>query len=254
MNRAALTLLAGGASLLAACANSSQSLAFRGGVAVSFATRSPVAVPAPLASRTGALLLDDTLVTGADTLILSRVQLVLRQIELKRVDVASCTVTGTDGCEEVEVGPALVDLPLTPGPAQAFAVELPTGSYDGIDFEVHKVGNSDPADLAFLAQHPEFDGVSVRVEGTFNGTPFVFESDVDEEQEFALAPALVITETANPNVTIFVSVDAWFRLGDGSLIDPATANTGGPNESLVRNNIQQSFDAFEDSDRDADHS
>jgi len=179
---------------------------------------------------------------------------VLRQIELKRSTVTTCTSSGTAGCEEIEIGPSLVDLPLTPGPAQAFAVELPTGTYDGIDFEVHKVGNSDPADLAFVAQHPEFAGVSVRVEGTFNGAAFVFESDVDEEQEFTLSPALVVTQTADPNVTIFVSVDGWFRQNDGSLVDPASANNGGPNESLVRNNIQQSFDAFEDSDRDGDHS
>jgi len=253
MKRAALTLLAGGALVLTACADT-QSLAYRGGVAVSFATRAPVAVPAPPASRTAGLLLDDTLVTGSDTLILTRVQLVLRQIELKRSTVTTCTSSGTAGCEEIEIGPSLVDLPLTPGPAQAFAVELPTGTYDGIDFEVHKVGNSDPADLAFVAQHPEFAGVSVRVEGTFNGAAFVFESDVDEEQEFTLSPALVVTQTADPNVTIFVSVDGWFRQNDGSLVDPASANNGGPNESLVRNNIQQSFDAFEDSDRDGDHS
>jgi hypothetical protein len=252
MKRAVPAMFTVGAIALAACAES-QSLAFRGGVAVSFATHAPVAVPAPPASRTAGLLLDDTIVTGSDTLVLTRVQLVLRQIELKRSDVAGCTSPDDDGCEEIELGPSLVDLPLTPGPEQAFAVELPVGTYDRIDFEVHKVG-SDSADLAFLQQHPGFEDISIRVEGTFNGTPFVFLSDANEEQEFILAPALVVSETASRNVTIFVDVDGWFRRGDGTVLDPATANTGGPNESLVRNNIRDSFDAFEDDDRDGDHS
>ena len=252
MKRAVPVLLAVGAVLLSACAQN-DSLAFRGGVAVSFATRTPVAIPAPSASRTAGLILDDTIVTGTDTLVLTRVQLVMRQIELKRSDVADCTSQSDPGCEEIELGPSLVDLPLTPGAAQAFAVELPVGTYDRIDFEVHKVG-SDPADLEFLQQHPGFENLSIRVEGTFNGTAFVFLSDVDEEQEFTLTPELVVSETASRNVTIFVDVDGWFRRGDGTVLDPATANTGGPNESLVSNNIQESFDAFEDSDRDGDHS
>lgn len=251
MRRTAPALLAVGAVLLAACAEN-QSLAFRGGVAVSFATRSP-AVPAPLGLGIAGLLLDDTMVTGTDTLILTRVQLVMRQIELKRSDVTACTSSGDPGCEEVEIGPSLVDLPLTPGPEQAFAVELPVGTYDRIDFEVHKVG-SDSADLQFLLQHPGFADVSIRVEGTFNGTAFVFLSDVDEEQEFTLVPELVVSETASRNVTIFVDVNGWFRRADGSLVDPVSANTGGVNESLVSNNIKDSFDAFEDSDRDGDHS
>ena len=252
MKRAAPAILAVGAALLSACAQN-DSLAFRGGVAVSFATQAPPAVPAPVASRTAGLVLDDTIVTGSDTLILTRVQLVLRQIELKRSDTVDCGSQSGSGCEEIELGPSLVDLPLTTGVAQAFAVELPVGTYDRIDFEVHKVG-SDSADLAFLDQHPGFEDVSIRVEGTFNGTAFVFLSDVNEEQEFTLAPALVVSETASRNVTIFVAVDGWFRRGDGTVLDPATANKGGPNEALVSSNIQESFDAFEDSDRDGDRS
>ena len=38
-------------------------------------------------------------------------------------------------------------------------------------------------------------------------------------------------------------------------VDPASANPGQPNESVVANNIQTSFDAFEDDNDDglADH-
>jgi hypothetical protein len=35
-------------------------------------------------------------------------------------------------------------------------------------------------------------------------------------------------------------------------VDPASANDGGPNENLVRDNIIDSFRAFEDRDEDGD--
>jgi hypothetical protein len=40
-----------------------------------------------------------------------------------------------------------------------------------------------------------------------------------------------------------------------ALVSPATANQGQPNESVVANNIQNSFKAFEDDNHDglADH-
>ena len=38
----------------------------------------------------------------------------------------------------------------------------------------------------------------------------------------------------------------------GTLLDPASANEGGANESVVENNIENSIDAFEDDDRDGD--
>jgi hypothetical protein len=38
------------------------------------------------------------------------------------------------------------------------------------------------------------------------------------------------------------------------LVDPNTANKGGQNESVVKENIKTSFKAFEDEDRDGDDS
>jgi hypothetical protein len=103
-----------GAAALAGCSDPTE-VALRGGVAVSFATQSPTGgTPAPPFSR--AAVMDDTLVVGTDSLILTSVQVVLREIELKRAETADCDVEPEpEGCEEVEVGPVLVDLPLTPG-------------------------------------------------------------------------------------------------------------------------------------------
>lgn len=240
-----------GAVALAGCSDTTE-VALRGGVAVSFATQSPAAgSPAPAFSR--ALALDDTLVTGSDTLILASVEVVLREIELKRAETADCDVEPEPaGCEEIEVGPVLVDLPLAAGADSTFAIEAPAGAYSRIDFEVHKVSGGDPADAAFLQAHPTFDGLSIRAQGTFNGQPFTFETDLDVEQELNLAVPMLVDETTATNVTVRVDVSTWFRSVTGALIDPATANKGGQNESVVKDNIKDSFKAFEDKDRDGD--
>jgi hypothetical protein len=223
----------------------------RGSVAVSFSTQAPTGTPTPPALRTAALV--DTQVTGTDTLIITSAKMVLREIELKAVETATCDVEPEPaGCEEIELGPELVDLPLTPGAAQRFSVEIPPGMYSRIDFDVHKVESGDPIDDAFLAQHPEFDGLSIRVIGTFNSQAFVYETDLNDQQRLDLIPELTVTEGSAVNVTIHVDVDTWFRASGGALIDPASANKGGPNENEVKNNITASLRAFEDDDRDGD--
>ena len=225
----------------------------RGGVAVSFATRSPAAAPSAIATPVAAL--DDTTVSGSDTLIITRAQMVLGEIELKQTETSDCDVEPEpEGCEEIEVGPVLVDLPLSPGAQQKFSVELPPGTYSRIDFEVHKADDDEPADQAFLVQHPDFVDLSIRVEGTFNGTAFTYESDLDVEQELDLVPPLLVDDATGVNVTIFVDVDTWFRSPGGSLLDPDTGNIGGANESEIKENIKQSLKAFEDEDQDGDDS
>ena len=97
------------------------------------------------------------------------------------------------------------------------------------------------------------EGKSIAVEGTYNGDPFSYETDLNEEQEFDLIPNLVIGEDAPAtNITIRLDVSTWFVDGDGNLFDPATAAKGEPNENLAENNIKNSIDAFEDEDRDGD--
>lgn len=201
--------------------------------------------------RTAALV--DTQVTGTDTLIITSAQMVLREIELKAVETAACDVEPEpDGCEEVEVGPELVDLPLTPGATQKFDVDIPPGMYSRIDLEVHKVESGDPLDNAFIALHPEFDGLSIRVIGTFNGQAYVYETDLNVKQELDLVPALTVSEGVDVNVTVRVDVGTWFRTAGGDLIDPASGNKGEPNENEVEDNITASLRAFEDNDRDGD--
>jgi hypothetical protein len=215
-------------------------------VQVSFATRRPAAAPgwagAPaLPGAAGS----DTLSDGTNTLIITRAQIVLRRVKLERLETTSCTAQPA-GCEDVEVGPVLVDLPLGPGAQQKFSVSIPTGTYDKIEFEIHKVSSEDPAALQQV-----FLDKSIRVEGAYNGRSFIYESDLDVEQELALVPALAVSDTTTAvNVTIRVLLDDWFRSSSGMLLDPATGNKGGPNEGVIKDNIKRSMEAFEDRDRD----
>jgi hypothetical protein len=58
-----------------------------------------------------------------------------------------------------------------------------------------------------------------------------------------------VAEGSATNVTLRLDVARWFVSGT-ALVDPATANKGGLNENLVRDNIRASIDAFRDDDRD----
>jgi hypothetical protein len=209
-------------------------------VQVSFATR---AAPAPLLNASRAAVLDDTVVVGTDTIILESVELVLKEIEMKRVETPDC-VSGDDECEKFELGPVLVKLPLTPGAQQAFSLDsAPAASYNEIEFDIHKPDDGDPDDQAFVAANPDFADISIRVRGTFNGVSFEFTTDLNVEQELALVPPLVIGENASTNVTIFVDVATWFVVG-GVLVDPANPSMS----DEIEQNIQNSIEAFEDPD------
>src|ERR1041385_9291364 len=91
---------------LAACSDSNTGT-------VSFAlTARQAAAPAASAELSSAG--DSTVVMlGNDSIIIRSAQLVLRKVELKHSDVASCdAVAGNGDCEEFETGATLVTLPL----------------------------------------------------------------------------------------------------------------------------------------------
>ncbi|MFQ5747028.1 MAG: hypothetical protein ACE5HF_07385 [Gemmatimonadota bacterium] len=222
-----------------------------GGATVSLSLAVAPQAPTPKVSGANFAV---TLGDGANTLTLDRVAIVLRDIELELQNDDSCNthVPGVDdNCEEFEVGPKLLELPLDGSVSQKFQVSgVPAGVYDEIELEVHKP--STPEDTAFVRLNPQFDGVSIRVEGSFNTVPFLYQTDLNAEQEITLAKPLTIAagDTSPTNLTLTVDVDTWFRDQVGTLVDPVTANKGGLNESMVTENIKFSIDGFEDGDLD----
>lgn len=201
----------------------------------------------------GALLNDGpvTIIDGENTLVITKVEMVVKEVELKRVEFdGQCDgTTSDDECEELEFGPLLLDLPLSGGATSQVSVAVLPGTYDEFEFEVHKPSD-DSEDAAFLAANPAFNGVSIRVTGTWNGVPFTYLTDVSAEQEMDLVPPLVVVAESTTDFTLFIDINSWFRDEGNALIDPATANKGGANESIVNSRITQSFEVFEDSDHD----
>ena len=220
----------------------------------------------------GPVSASETIGLGSDVLVLNQVDLVLRKIQLDRAGgVTGCGAAGdsvdnatsdgantpqggpddVDDCEEVEVGPLLVTLPLGGGTSQKIEVSLVPGTYDRVQFQVHKPDDDDLGDRTFLAAHPDFRRVSIRARGTFNGTAFEYVSDLSAEQELALSPPLVLAKDGTASLNLTVDVRGWFLDGSHNhLVNPATALKGQPNEGLVKQNIKQSIGAEGHNDLD----
>lgn len=214
-------------------------------VTLSFST---VTSPGVAASRAPSF---DVIVGGGtrDSIVIDTAQVVLRDVELKTTTSLcaandSASVAGEDDdCEELHLGPTVVNLPLTAGADSALGAILPAGTYREVEFELHKASSED---TAFVAAHPELRDASVRVTGSYRGQRFVFKSAVNEEMELEFSPAVVVG-AGGANVTVHVDVASWFTDTDGSTIAPTSANG-----ARIGDRIKASFDAFGDDDRDGD--
>jgi hypothetical protein len=205
-------------------------------------------------------VLADTLVqvVGTDTLKITDVAIVLRRISLKRiedsaVDCDTMPETAERSCEHFTVRDVLAHLPLTQGVLTSFSIPVDSGTFRSVSFKIHKPGN-DAVDAAFKLANPGFDTVSVRVTGLWNGVPFTFVSRLDAKQEYRFDPPLVVDASGTAtNLTIRMDITKWFvNGGSGALVDPSSANPGGANENLIKDNIRNSIKAFRDRDRDDD--
>jgi hypothetical protein len=253
-----------GLAIVAACGTlaCSESTSPAGGrpITVSFSTTA--AVGASLSRAADPVAAHDvSLSAGADALVITRVQLVVARLELQRAG-AACTSTAATGdddvdeneCAELELAPTLVDLPVNGTVVSLLGGSVPAGSYSALEAKIRPVGSDNErgrSSSAFLTAHPELSGVSVVVEGTFNGTPFKYQGAPRAEVERTFDPPLVV-DAAPQNLTVNVDLSTWFRTRSGALIDPSTANAGGANAAAVAENIKRSFHAFRDDDRNGD--
>lgn len=208
---------------------------------------------------------------GSDSLVIRRAQMVLEEIEFESED-RSCrrrmAAAGVDTvnidrervrefCDgfEVEFGPIVVDLPTGSGVNEGVTLHAPPGLYDELKFEIEPLDDHGGRSEDRYGRPGPRDA-SIVVEGTFNGEPFVYLSDLEAEVEMDFYPPLEV-RPGGFNVTIRVDVASWFTTDNGQLIDPSSANAGGPNQAEVERNILASLAAFGDVDRDGrrdDHS
>lgn len=272
-------ILAASAVLLAGCSDAGTGTSSDATVRFNVATGPSATAAAGVAMALSGT--PDSLTDGTNTLVIDTAQMVLRDIKFHMVETAVCSDSSShhedgdddhgghggdssgddhirmshdddghdDDCDELRVGPYLLDLPLDSGPARSFTLDVPAGTYREVRFKVHKANRAE--DASFVSAHPEFDQRSVRVVGTWNGAPFVFTSDVSAEQETEFSPPLAVDGTTGTDLTLFVDLSSWFVVG-GALVDPAQANDQQPLASQVKENIKASIRAFEDDDRDGE--
>jgi hypothetical protein len=245
-------------------------LAAAGALACSESTAPAAGVPVSLSfsttSTTGASLsrsADVTLASSssADVLIITKAQLVIARVELVRAGAVctSETVSGDDDspddddCAELQLAPSIIDLPMNGTVVSALSVTIPEGSYTSLEAKLRPIrsgssgGGNGRGSTAFLAAHPDLNGVSILVEGTWNGAAFTYKGTAERSIERSFSPPL--TATSEPlALTVNADLATWFRTSSGTLIDPRTANAGGANVRLVEDNIGRSFRAFRDHD------
>lgn len=193
---------------------------------------------------------------GAHTLVITGAEVSLSRLELATVDSAGCAEddhpeNDDDRCHQIQAGPMLVDLPTDNSVVSLITLQLPAGTYHALEAKIRPVNPADNGGTAFLAAHPEFANASVRVTGTFDGTPFTYSGSPNASLELSFNPPLTVGSSAT-TVTVHVSIDRWFADRNGNLIDPSTANAGGANEQLVSDNVRRSFHAFEDNEHRGD--
>lgn len=199
------------------------------------------------APAAGSSLAAITLTGGGNTLVVNRVRLVLDEIELEEFSGRECDNSGPGhdpSCLEIEIGPFLVDLPMTEGVRAALTAQIPAGSYHEIEFEIEPVDDSNAGARQFFAAHPDVPrNRSILVEGTYNGQPFVFMSSDSIELELEFEPNLVVD--GGTNITVDVDVASWFQAGT-TVLDPRDAASA----PLIEARIRASFAACQDDDRD----
>ena len=191
-------------------------------------------------------LLDISMTAGGHSLVIGKAQMVLAEMELKATSSSACAAEAAeDDCTELQVAPIVVDLPLGAVKSLDVSALLPPGTYREIELDVDAVESGEHAtSAAFHAAHPDFRNVSVRVTGTFDGSPFIFETAQDFEVELEFPSPFVVGAGAS-SLTLNIDVASWFQVGS-TILDPSNPE----NRSVITNNIGRSIAAFRDDDRD----
>ena len=212
----------------------------------------------PSAASPAGLASDVTVGSGPNSIRITTVEFVLAETELSQAATCSTPPATADNCDELELDPLLIHLPLTASPpVKVLDALVPPGTYTRLQSALHPV---EPADQegegggggsSFMTAHPDWPtGVSVRVSGVFTDGAgathdFTFTSGVSAEIEMAFASPVTVGATTQ-NITLTVDVASWFTDATGATIDP----TNSANGDAIGANIRRSFRAFEDDNHD----
>ncbi len=198
---------------------------------------------------------DSFVAQGRDTIFLRRVRLVLMEMAIAPSVANECEEEeGEDNppCVDFQEAAVVIELPLGRIVTRS-AEPAPATDYNLFQLIIHKPDSD--TDSALIRANPELAGASVRVDGVLSRGgrrhDFVFVTPFNEQEEIAIEPAVVVPSHDTLHLTLRVDVGSWFTSsGHQALIDPASAEAGGPNEHTVKDNIRTSMKVFRDANHD----
>lgn len=198
--------------------------------------------------------------SGTDTVVITSAQVVFSRIEMEQSGV-TCTDTANagdgheeDGCEDMSSAPMVISLPVDSSVVTGATVAIPAGTYKSLHAKMYPISSHESegaGTAAFLTAHPDWAGITVKVQGTFDGKPFTYTGAPHVEIENEFNPPVNVDSTGI-NFTMHADISSWFRSSTGALIDPSTATQGSTNAEIVAANIQRSFHAYRDDNRNGE--
>lgn len=187
--------------------------------------------------------------SGGSTLNISRVELVLNQVEFRRSDGEGCVDSEEpgqddgDSCAEVAVQPTILELPVDRDAATTGPVVVPAGTYEGLEFDLQVATASDGN---IVNQSPSLVGSSLQVRGSFDDGSGGVELDSaffspEFQVQLDLDNPIELGEGFASSMTVTVDVASWFRLENDELVNPSVAARDTSLARQVAENIQSSF-------------
>lgn len=201
-----------------------------GNVTVKFAlTSAPSAALGVFAAAPTDLPLDG----DNGSLSIEEIWLVVDEFKLERVDgaceeSAEAEEADDDECEEFELGPFFVSVPLEGEGIGEVSADVEAGTYEALKFET-KAPDSDAEVLEDIAGEGFDDWpaeASMVVVGTFTPTEgeavsftAYFDAEVKVERESPEDDPMVVEEGGDLSVTVFIDPAIWFANDDGTVDD-----------------------------------
>ena len=194
---------------------------------------------APTNAATGTMRIDSIRIT--------RARLILREITYK---------TRSDS-SKFRAEPIVLELNLSSEIQNISMSEIQFGSYDKIEFDVHRIETND-INLLPRSERGQFQNFaagerySIIISGKIyiggQSIVFTFRSRVSAKQKIVLLTKIDITESSpEVNATMLINSGGWFRSSLGILLDPFDVL----NESVISDNVFASIIVFEDNSSDA---
>lgn len=168
----------------------------------------------------------------SSTLVLDSIKILLKDIKLN--------VSGVSDTVNFKTGPFVFSLNPNSTVNTVSSLLIPNGSYDKVQFEIHKLEDADIIDTIFSNGGGKY---SVVTYGKYNGTSFVYKSSKSAKQKLNFNPPAVVNSVTKSNITLKVQPYTWFWNGS-DYMDPTVSS----NSNDIDNNIKSSFKAFKDDD------